>query len=112
MVDRLTDVAGSSGVTDLVLRARTVPIDLDGAPLLNERTGGVCGVLRLTRDETKDLGGYAVPIEILSARSPVLMRQNRAYHDAHPREWFDLLPPDQKRALIDARAGAQGGGRF
>jgi Trypsin-like peptidase domain/CHAT domain len=86
---------------------------MSGAPLLNTRTGGVCGVLRLTRDQSQDLGGYAIPIEVVSnIRSPTLARHNRAYHDAQPREWFDLLPPEQKRTLLDARPGAPGAGRF
>lgn len=78
---------------------------MSGAPVLNVRTGGVCGVLCRTRDQTADLGGYAIPIERLFLRSPTLERQNTKYHEAYP-EWFDLLPPEQKSVLLDARPGA------
>ena len=34
-----------------------------GAPLLNRRTGAVCGIIRRTRNEETDLGGYAIPVK-------------------------------------------------
>ncbi|MDP8927884.1 MAG: CHAT domain-containing protein [Actinomycetota bacterium] len=77
---------------------------MSGAPVLNKRTGGVCGVLRLTRDERQDLGGYAIPVEMLNLRSPNLVKMSERYHVDH-REWFDLLPVEQKSALLDARGG-------
>jgi hypothetical protein len=38
---------------------------MSGAPLLNRRTGAVCGVLRRTRGEATDLGGYGIPVGLL-----------------------------------------------
>ncbi|HET8651143.1 MAG TPA: trypsin-like peptidase domain-containing protein [Gaiellaceae bacterium] len=77
---------------------------ISGAPLLNRRTGGVCGVLSLTRDERTDLGGYAIPIERLWLLSPTLKSQNQKYHEARRHEWFDLLPTQQKTVLLQASA--------
>jgi Trypsin-like peptidase domain/CHAT domain len=78
---------------------------ISGSPLLNTRTGGVCGLLRLTRDTTQALGGYAIPIELLLEKSPEMGTLNRAYHDANPNEWFNLLPAEQKTALLKALPG-------
>ena len=77
---------------------------MSGAPVLNLRTGGVCGVLRLTRNQDQALGGYAIPIELLKLRSPKLVTMSDRYH-ADNRSWFDLLPPHQKSALLDSHGG-------
>ena len=79
---------------------------MSGAPLLNTRTRGVCGVLSLTRNEQMALGGYAVPIERLFLLSPTLKRQNEGYHMARRHDWFDRLPPMEKRAILEGRSGA------
>lgn len=73
---------------------------LSGAPVLNLRTGGVCGVLSVTRNEQQSLGGYAIPVERLGLRSPTIVRQNREYHLACREEWFDLLPQPEKQVLV------------
>jgi hypothetical protein len=77
---------------------------MSGAPVLNRRTGGVCGVLSLTRNELQALGGYAIPIERLSLISPTIARQNAAHHQA-ARYWFDLLSAEQKGVLLDSGPG-------
>ena len=84
---------------------------MSGAPVLNRRTGGVCGVLKLTRNEQMALGGYAIPIERFWLRSPTLKRQNEAYHSARRQDWFDLLPVVQRRVLLAARPAASGAQR-
>lgn len=43
-----------------------------GAPLVNERTGKVCGVIKSTRDRQLDLGGRAVPMGLVFATFPEL----------------------------------------
>jgi S1-C subfamily serine protease len=78
---------------------------MSGGPLLNQRTGGVCGVLKLTRNEQMALGGYAIPIERFWLLSPTLKRQNEGYHYARRHEWLDLLPLVQRRVLLAARPG-------
>jgi hypothetical protein len=77
---------------------------MSGAPVLNSRTGGVCGVLARTRDQAQSLGGYAIPLERLGPNGATLMRQNRSYHDAF-RDWYDRLSLAQRKLMRDARVG-------
>ncbi len=37
---------------------------MSGAPLLNARTRGVCGIVKTTRDELSSLGGGAIPVSV------------------------------------------------
>nr|VFK66018.1 MAG: Trypsin-like peptidase domain-containing protein [Candidatus Kentron sp. UNK]VFK69084.1 MAG: Trypsin-like peptidase domain-containing protein [Candidatus Kentron sp. UNK] len=39
---------------------------LSGAPLLNYRTDAVCGIVRTSRDRSSDLGGRAIPADIVT----------------------------------------------
>jgi hypothetical protein len=81
---------------------------MSGAPLVNLRTGGVCGVVSVTKGEFDDLGGYAIPIEQFTAKSPTLARQNSRYHRAHPDEWCRLLPLELRRAACGGQAEPSG----
>ena len=83
---------------------------MSGAPVLNKRTGGVCGVLQLTRNEALDIGGYAIPVEQLAQRSPKLLTDSDRYHEAY-RGWFDLLPADERAAWQNTRGGTSAAGR-
>jgi tetratricopeptide (TPR) repeat protein len=38
---------------------------ISGAPLLNERTGAICGMIKRTRDSESDLGGLAIRGELI-----------------------------------------------
>jgi Trypsin-like peptidase domain/CHAT domain len=78
---------------------------MSGSPVLNLRTGGVCGVLSLTRDETQALGGYAVPIQALFRLSPTLERNNLRFHEADP-TWFKALPREQRQLMPIGRRAA------
>jgi hypothetical protein len=71
---------------------------MSGSPVLNLRTGGVFGVLKKTRGERTDLGGYAIPVAALFRLAPQLRNDNEQFHDKD-RRWFDLLPPDQQRLV-------------
>lgn len=66
-----------------------------GAPVLNLRTGRICGMIKRTRDETSDLGGYAVRIPTIFAYFPKLRDENAAYHDVHP-NWRSSVVRDGK----------------
>ena len=59
-----------------------------GAPLLNQRTHRVCGVMKRTRDERSDLGGLGIPASVVLACFPDLEKQQREYH-ALNRSWFN-----------------------
>lgn len=62
-----------------------------GAPLLNMRTWGVCGVVKGTRDVTSDQGGIAIPVEIVFSKLPDLASLYEEAHTKDPR-WMDACP--------------------
>lgn len=45
---------------------------MSGSPLLNQRTGKVCGIVKFTRDRSIDLGGGAIPTQVILAQFPEL----------------------------------------
>jgi formylglycine-generating enzyme required for sulfatase activity len=53
---------------------------LSGGAVLNERTGGVCGIVKQTRDRYTSLGGRAVPTSTILARFRFLAGQQLRYH--------------------------------
>lgn len=59
-----------------------------GAPVLNLRSGAVCGFVDSTRAATSSLGGYAVPISVLDAHP--LLREWRGDPSAD-RDWEEAL---------------------
>jgi len=54
---------------------------LSGAPLLNLKTGCVCGIVKSSRNPSTDAGGRAVPIEILNNLLSNLMELQKQFHD-------------------------------
>jgi CHAT domain-containing protein len=73
---------------------------MSGAPLLNLRTGAVCGVMRRTRDEQQALGGYGIPVEMIhrTAFFPDLQRRVYAANGARS-AWDEALTPEQRRLV-------------
>lgn len=59
--------------------AQIIP-GMSGAPLLNRRTGGVCGVVAKTLNENMGAGGLAVPFRIILACYPALRELQGEYH--------------------------------
>ncbi|MBZ5689785.1 MAG: trypsin-like peptidase domain-containing protein [Acidobacteriia bacterium] len=51
-----------------------------GAPVLNLRTGTVCGMVKRTKDPTQDIGGMAVRTELILQLLPNLIEEQRKYH--------------------------------
>jgi hypothetical protein len=68
---------------------------MSGAPILNRRTGAVCGILNRTRDQRQALGGYAIPATILLECDPTLLTKNQRVHEQDSR-WFELLTSQQQ----------------
>lgn len=70
---------------------------LSGAPLLNLRTGAVCGVVKATRDNRTDLGGWAVPartvLELYRSILPAGADRGRLYAGMPPRALRGDLAP-------------------
>jgi hypothetical protein len=71
---------------------------LSGAPLLNLRTGGVCGIVKRTRDRDSDLGGRAVPISVILEHVSDLAAWQQQFHSQDSR-WIDYLNPQQRQQL-------------
>ena len=70
---------------------------LSGAPLLNLRTGGVCGVLETSRDRDSDLGGRAVPITCVPPEHDLAALQ-QSYHQ-QSNDWLGCLSDEQRRRV-------------
>lgn len=81
---------------------------MSGSPVLSLRTGGVCGVLKRTRDPSQPLGGYAIPIQTLFRLAPSLERGSNRFHEAHP-AWFDALPTHQRERMQIGRPSTAAG---
>lgn len=90
------------GRTLLKLRRGQVVGGLSGAPLLDLRTGGVCGLVESSRDERSDLGGFGVPLAAFAADLPGLLERNAAYDSSHE-TWQRAVEDEQTRA--QQRAG-------
>ena len=56
---------------------------MSGAPLLNQRTGKVCGIVKFTRDRSFDLGGGAIPVRAILEQFPELVELQRSFHQRH-----------------------------
>jgi len=63
---------------------------MSGAPLLNQRTGKVCGVVKFTRDRSFDLGGGAIPTRVILEQFPKLRELQREFHGRN-RRWVNLI---------------------
>jgi hypothetical protein len=80
----------SIGPTSIKFKGGQVAIGLAGAPLLNERTGGVCGIINRTRSCEADLGGRAIPVASVFSAFPRLRDLQLTYHRDH-NHWLRLL---------------------
>ncbi|MEO0352162.1 MAG: tetratricopeptide repeat protein, partial [Cyanobacteria bacterium P01_A01_bin.15] len=79
---------------EIKFKAGQITPGMSGSPLLNQRTGKVCGMVTFTRDERIDLGGGAVPVDdILVCLSEEVKQANREFHQRDSR-WHDALPKE------------------
>jgi tetratricopeptide (TPR) repeat protein len=82
------------GGTLIKLKEGQVKPGSSGSPLLNKKTGSVCGLINRTRGRGTDLGGTAIPISTVFSKFPDLERQNLAFHRQDLR-WKDLLEKEE-----------------
>lgn len=80
----------------LKFKAGQVRPGFSGAPILNERTGRVCGLIKFTRDLSSDLGGGGIPLTQLYEFNPSIARFNDSWNRRHS-QWRDLTPNPQPR---------------
>jgi hypothetical protein len=75
---------------------------LSGAPVLNLRTGGVCGIMKRSRGTETDAGGRAIPthtvFQALSEKQVDLQGLQQAFHKQDSR-WYDSLTQGQHEIL-------------
>lgn len=69
-----------------------------GAPLLNLQTGGVCGVMKLTRGESTLMGGRGIPTSVVLEQFPELGAMQKEFHQKDSR-WYDYLSQQQRQSL-------------
>ncbi len=77
---------------------------LSGSPILNTRTGGVCGVVQLSRGRESDLGGRAIPTTVVLRTFPELTSLQQRFHQQDQR-WMSHLSSARnekiRKVLID-----------
>ena len=66
---------------------------LSGSPLLNQRTGKVCGIVKFTRDRSIDLGGGAISATVCFSQFNKLLDAQREFHK-NKTSWTNLLPTE------------------
>lgn len=74
---------------------------LSGGPLVNERTGGVCGIIQRTRGAKSDLGGRALPVQAALTCFPELSAWQQQFHQSDQR-WLTSLTLAQRQELQHA----------
>jgi tetratricopeptide (TPR) repeat protein len=62
---------------------------ISGSPLLNQRTGEVCGIVKFTLGQSSNLGGGAVPTSLILTQFPDIVEQQRSFHQ-QDRRWNNL----------------------
>jgi HEAT repeat protein len=63
---------------------------MSGSPLLNQRTGKVCGIVKFTRDRSFDLGGGAIPTRVILEQFPQLREFQKEFHGSD-RRWSNVV---------------------
>jgi hypothetical protein len=74
----------------LKLKAGQASPGMSGAPLLNLRTGAVCGILKKSRDIYSDLGGRAIPMSAVFSTFSELASLNQEFHN-HNKFWVNSI---------------------
>ena len=82
------------GGTLIKLKEGQVKPGASGSPLLNKKTGSVCGLINRTRGRGSDLGGIGIPMGTVFAKFPDLERQNLAYH-RQSSLWKDMVEKEE-----------------
>ncbi|HKV60155.1 MAG TPA: trypsin-like peptidase domain-containing protein [Ktedonobacteraceae bacterium] len=87
----------TSGAQPLIrFKFGEVRAGLSGGPLLNERTGSVCGVVKRTRGSDTIMGGRAIPTGIVYREIPDLAIRQQQFHRQDKR-WYDAMTVEQRK---------------
>ncbi len=80
-----------------------------GSPLLNCRTGRVCGVVAISRNVSTDLGARAIPAWVIFSQLPELIAPHQQFHQTHL-QWTLAALGSRKFTRHRVLAGAMGAG--
>ena len=83
--------ASENGIPLILFKSGLIRPGFSGSPLLNLRTGKVCGIVKFTRDRSIDLGGGAIPTAAILQQFQQLAQQQHSFHQQNDR-WSSLLP--------------------
>ncbi len=75
----------TGGNSFIKFKAGQVRSGMSGSPLLNQRTGKICGMVKFTRDRSIDLGGGAIPVQVILAQFPQLRSLQQQFHQSDDR---------------------------
>ncbi len=81
------------------LAGRSKHLQLNGSPILNQRTGKVCGIVH-TPTQNSGYRGEAVPMGVIFAEFPALAILQKEYH-CQDNRWTTLLHPDLEALNAD-----------
>lgn len=95
------EVEGTTPDGDLKIKHGQIRPGFSGAPLLNRRTGAVCGLIRSTRGRESDLGGRAVTAASILGEFQELVDIQRRVHAADSR-WEDSWRAERRRRQREA----------
>lgn len=79
------------GKSLILFKSGQIRPGISGSALLNWTTGQVCGIVQFTRDRTTDLGGGAIPAQVILEQFPQLKELQQEFHQQNHR-WTKLLP--------------------
>lgn len=71
---------------------------LSGGPVLNPQTGGVCAILKRSRDIDNPTGGRAIPAHKIFEIFPELKDRQQEFHRKDKR-WYNTLTTEQRKRL-------------
>jgi hypothetical protein len=71
---------------------------MSGSPVLNLKTGAVCGIIDYTRDRYSDLGGVAILSQVIYREFSDLQQKQQQFHKQDTR-WSDALTQEQRQQL-------------
>ncbi len=81
------------------LAGRSKHLQLNGSPILNQRTGKVCGIVH-TPTQNSGYRGEAVPMGVIFTEFPALSILQKEYH-CQDNRWTTLLHPDLEALNAD-----------
>ena len=94
--------AGENGIRLIKFQAGQIRPGHSGSPVLNEKTGKVCGVVSETRGRSTCLGGIAISILEAMQNLPELKFKNKQFHEKEYRQKISkgLLYSQEKISAI------------